>query len=508
MSKGTQVVTDRDVLQETILRASEQVYKVAKAAYGPKAGNVILGFKHGAPLLSRDGVTNIKRIKLENPLEDDIAQVIAQASEKNNQKVGDGTTGVPILAHHLLLAARRLESKGVNPMEIADKLKEAELIALNYIDFIKKKSSDKYLQKIATVSAGDPELGAMIADILQEIGVNGGVMIEQYEGLGVHNEIIDGFYFNKGYKDTDLINDPSANQSNHTEIPILISNKTFNTELEIGPVLNKIVQAGIKELIVIGEVNNAALETLKMTRAKGLLLAIPVDPAYTVGGRSLFLEDIAIKVGGQVYNGVEFDVETHLGFAKEVLITEHATTILDGDGEKDLVKERIKNLKEQLADEEHPQSIQFIKDRLARLTGKMAIIRVGGAIEFEREETKLRVQDAVCAVQSAMKDGILPGGGVALARVKGTEFDEAFVQPFKALFENAGLNSETYLARLEDAEAWHGFNLRNITDKPLDMLQEGIIDPSLVVSEVVTNSTALVRGLITASAALPDPEKE
>jgi len=508
MVKATQVITDRDALQDKIARASEQVYKVAKAAYGPKAGNVVLGFKHGAPLLSRDGVTNIKRIKLADPVEDDIAQVIMQASEKNNQKVGDGTTAVVILTHHLLLAARRLESKGLNPMEIAEKLREAEKIALDYIQSIKKESKDEYLQKIATVSAGDPDLGAMIADIMQEVGKDGGVMIEQYEGLGVHNEIIDGFYFHKGYKDTDLINDQAANQSNHTEVPIFISNKTFNTEIEIAPVLNDIVRAGHKEIIMIAEINNLALETLKMSRAKGLLLAVPVDPAYTVGGRTLFLDDIAIKTGGKVYNGVQFNVEEHLGFASEVLVTEHATTILDGDGDKTLIKERIKNLKEQLKDEEHPQSIQFIKDRLARLTGKMAIVRVGGAIEFEREEVKLRVQDSVSAVQSAMKDGILPGGGSALARVKGTEFDDAFTQPFKALFDNAGLNPESYLARLEGVDAWQGFNLRNISDKPVDMLKEGVIDPSLVISEVVTNAIALVRGLITASAALPDPDKE
>jgi len=508
MVKATQVITDRDALQDKIARASEQVYKVAKAAYGPKAGNVVLGFKHGAPLLSRDGVTNIKRIKLADPVEDDIAQVIMQASEKNNQKVGDGTTAVVILTHHLLLAARRLESKGLNPMEIAEKLREAEKIALDYIQSIKKESKDEYLQKIATVSAGDPDLGAMIADIMQEVGKDGGVMIEQYEGLGVHNEIIDGFYFHKGYKDTDLINDQAANQSNHTEVPIFISNKTFNTEIEIAPVLNDIVRAGYKEIIMIAEINNLALETLKMSRAKGLLLAVPVDPAYTVGGRTLFLDDIALKTGGKVYNGVQFNVEEHLGFAREVLVTEHATTILDGDGDKALIKERIENLKDQLKDEEHPQSIQFIKDRLARLTGKMAIVRVGGAIEFEREEVKLRVQDSVSAVQSAMKDGILPGGGSTLARVKGTEFDDAFTQPFKALFDNAGLNPESYLARLEGVDAWQGFNLRNISDKPVDMLTEGIIDPSLVISEVVTNAIALVRGLITASAALPDPDKE
>ena len=348
----------------------------------------------------------------------------------------------------------------------------------------------------------------MLSDVLQEVGKDGGVMIEGYEGLGVHNEIVDGFYFNKGYKDTDLINDQAENQSNHKEIPVIVSNKTFNTEVEIAPLLNEIVKSGYKEVIIIGEINNAALETLKMTRAKGMLLAVPIDPPYTVGGRSLFLDDIALKVGSEVYNGADFTIEKHLGYADEVLVTEYATTIVGGDGDQKAIEGRLEALKKQLDDEEHPQSIQFIKDRMARLTGKMAIIRVGGAIEFEREELKLRVQDAVCAIQSAMRDGVLPGGGSVLARIKGTEFDDAFKQPFKTLFENAGLNPESYIAKLENAGTWEGFNLRNITDKPVDMLEEGIIDPSLVMTEVVSNAIALVRGLITASAALPDPDKE
>jgi chaperonin GroEL len=503
------VLTDRDVLQAKIAEASEALYQVAKSAYGPKAGNVMLGFKHGAPLLSRDGVTNIKLVRLADPVADDAAQAIKQVSEKNNQKVGDGTTAVVILTHHLLKAAQRLEGKGLNPMEIAAKLKEAEAVAHTYIDSIKKPVvDDEFLEKVATISAGDPELGAMIADIMKEVGKDGGVMIEQYEGLGVHNELIDGFYFHRGYKDTDLINDPTANQSNHYNVPILISNKVMNTEVDIAPVLNAAVKAGIKELIIVGEVNHAAIETLKMTRAKGLMMAVAIDPPYVVGGRSLFLDDIAVMTGGEIYNGVDFNVEQHLGFAKEVLVTEHSTTILEGDGEADLIKKRIEDLHGQLKEAEHPTTIQFIKDRLARLTNKMAIIRVGGAIEFERDEVRLRVQDAVCAVQSAMKDGILPGGGTTLARITGTDFDDAFRQPFRQLVANAGLNQDAYLAKLEDSKVWEGFNLRNMTDKPIDMLEAGVIDPSLVISEVVTNAVAIVSGLITASAAIAHPVKD
>lgn len=503
------VTTNRDDLQDKISEASQILYDVAKSAYGPAAGNVMLGFKHGAPLLSRDGVTNIKMVRHHDPVVDDAIQALKQASEKNNQKVGDGTTAAVILSHHLLVAAQRLEGKGYNPMDIAKKLKQAEKTVVDWIDEIKKPvDSDEFLDQVATVSAGDPELGAMISDVMKEIGKDGGVVIEQYEGLGVHNEIIDGFYFHKGYKDTDLINDPADNQSRFDDVAVLISNQTFNTEVEIAPVINEVVKAGIKELVIIGDVNNAALQTLKLTRAKGLLVATPVDPPYVVGGRSLFLDDIALMTGGEVYNGIAFDPAKHLGQAREVIITEHATTILDGDGDKEAIKERVKTLRKQLEEESHPSSIQFIKDRLARLTNKMATIKVGGAVEFERDEIKLRVQDAVCAVQSAMKDGILPGGGTVLARVEGTEFDDAFRQPFKQLVQNAGLNPEQYIAKLEESKLWEGFNLRNITDKPINMLDEGIIDPSLVVKEIVSNSVAIVAGLITASAAISYEVKE
>lgn len=495
------VLTEREPLQQKIAKASETLYQMAKAGYGPGAGNAILGFRHGPPMLSRDGVTNIKQVRSEDAFEDDIIQAIREVSEKNNQKVGDGTTAVVILAYHLYTAARILEAQHINPMEIAARLKAAEQIVLKQIDEIKQPIGER-LEQIATVSAGDPDLGAMIADIMKEVGVDGGVIIEQYEGLGVHNELINGFYINRGYKDTDLINNPSLNQSSHVDVPILISNKTFNTNVDIGPVLDSINKAGFKEVIMVGEVQNEALQTLKLAKGKGVLLVVPIDPPYAVGGRTLFLDDIALMTGAKVYDGTEFDAGEYLGEAKEVLVNGYSTTIVGGDGKPTEVAERVKSLKEQLEEETHPQSIQFIKDRLARLTNKMAIIKVGGAIEFERDEVKLRVQDAVCAVQSALKDGILPGGGVFLARVTGTEFDDAFKQPFKQLVANSGKNPEALLPLVEAAGVWEGFNLRNMTDKPVDLLEQGIIDPSLVIKEIVTNAVSVVSGLITANAAI------
>ncbi len=498
--KAPSIETDRLKLQAKIAEGARIFYDVAKSAYGPKAGNVMLGFRHGSPLLSRDGVTNLSRLGHEDLTIDNTIKVLNQASQKNNQKVGDGTTAAAILAYHLLIAAQSMEAQHINPMEIATRLHEAEKTALDYINSLSIPVTDEMLDFVATVAAGDKELGAMIADIMREVGKDGGVVIEQYEGLGVQNEIIDGFYFGKGFKDTDLINMPATNTSSHENVPILISNKTFRTGVEIKEVLEG-VASSFKELVLIGEVEGEALQTLKLARAKGVIAVTPVDPPYVVGGRTLFLDDLAIMTGATVYNGESFSLDM-LGHAKEVLITEWATTVLGGDSDPELVKERIESLQDQVKELDHPSSIQFVKDRLARLTGKMAIIKVGGAVEFERDETKLRVQDAVCAVQSSMKEGVVPGGGVTLARITGTDFDDAFKQPFRQLVSNAGKNPDAFLAKLNQDEAWSGFNLRDITFEPVNMMEAGVLDASLVATEVVRNAVSVVAGLITASAAV------
>ena len=449
------LLIDRNEVQKKIKEASSILYEVAKAAYGPGSSNVILGFTHGAPLFSHDGVTNLKMVRDTDPFIDDIIQAIKTVSEQNNQKVGDGTTAVVILTHHLLMAAQKMEGLGVPQREIVAKLNTAREIALEYIDSLKKpvelnkKTSEGYLQKVATISANDAQIGAMISDIMHEIGSDGGVVIESYEGLGVHPEIVDGFYFGQGYRDTTLINDPTNNQSSHTNVPILISSRKFATNVDIGPVLEKLIQTGIKEFILIGDTSDEVGQALEMAKSKGIIMTCAVDAPFVSGSRTLFLEDIAMLTGAKVYDGIDFEPEEHLGYAKEVLVTSGSTTILGGDGDKDALEERIKVLRTQVGEATHPQSIQFAKDRLARLAGKMAKIKVGGALESERDELKLRIQDAVSAVQSAVKDGIIPGGGTTLARITGTDFDNAFQQPFRTLMINAGLNPDAYLAKLD-----------------------------------------------------------
>jgi chaperonin GroEL len=506
--------TDRAKVQQNAKEASTKLYEVAKSAYGPGSSNVILGFTHGNPLFSHDGVTNIKMVRDSNTFIDDIIGAIRTVSEQNNQKVGDGTTAVVILAHHLLMAAQKMEGLGVPQKEIVAKLNDARETALAYIESIKKpvtleKDADTYLAKVATISAGDPEIGQMIADIMQDIGMDGGVMIESYEGLGVHPDIVDGFYFNKGYYDTHFINDPTNNQSNHFNVPIFISSRKMATGVDVLPVLEAVRSKGLKEFILLADMSDEAGQIVLNNRGKGIIYAMPVEPPFVSGSRSLFLDDIALLTGGKVYDGGDIDdITEYLGFAQEVLVTASSTTVIGGDGDKDAVADRIEVLRAQVSEATAQQSILFAKERLARLAGKMAKIKVGGALELERDELKLRIQDAVSAVQSAVKEGVVPGGGCTLAQVSGTDFDDAFKQPFRILMQNTGANPDAYLAKLSPSKPWHGFDLMHLSDKPEDMLKLGVIDATLVSKETVRNSISVVIGLIMAGAQLAQPEKD
>ncbi len=479
-----------------------KTYKMAKASYGPRAGNALIEQNYGAPIVSRDGVTNVQKIRLEDPIENMAAEVIVQSSKKNNEKVGDGTTAVVILAYYLYKEAKKMVGAGINRMEVARQLEETAEKVLNYLDSIKKPVDKKLLRYVAMTSASDPELGEMIYDVVKEIGEDGGVTIEDYDGVGIYSELVDGFYFKKGFSDPRLINDSLNRESIHQNIPILISDKRLATVTDIAPILDICIGSNIKNLVIIGEVEPEALDVLMINRMKGLINTVVVDLPYYAGQRSMYMDDMATMIGAQVYlsgaNPLDFNINM-LGAAEKVVITEYSTTIIGGDGNQEDIDQRIDVIRQHLKEAASPQAVELVRDRLSKLTGKIAIIKVGGAIGAEQGEVKLRVQDGVCAVQAAQKDGILPGGGTALAKLKDIPFIDAYKQPFRQLFNNAGLNPDFYLAKIESAPVWKGFNLKNLTDKPVDMMETGVLDPSLVIKEVVQNATSVAVSLIKTS---------
>ncbi len=483
--------------QAKIAEAFKLVYQVAKVAYGPKAGNALLGSiqQFGTPLISRDGVTNIKFIYEEDEQVDQVIQTIKEASKQSNKKAGDGTTAVAILAYHLYEEGRKLVSGGHNKMEVSYAIEKAASEALKYIDSIKKPVTPELLSSIARISANDEAIGSMIADVINEVTMDGGIIVEDFAGIGIHNEIMDGFYFQRGFTDVRLINNRELLQAEYKDVAILLTDKKLSTVIDIAPVIKKTVDSGIKSLVIIGEVADDALQVLLLSKGQGVIDTIVVDPGLYSGNRALFLEDIAILTDGKVYNGDKDFDKSWLGMAEKVVISETSTVIIGADGDTDKVKGRIKQLKDQLKEAASPVTMAAIKDRLSKLTGKVGIVRVGAATAPEQKEIKLRVEDAVCAVQAAMRDGIVPGGGVALAHVSGTQFDKAFKQPFRQLMDNAGLNPDERIAKLT-------------SDEPVNLLESGVIDPALVIKEVIRNASSVAAILTTVGVIIGVKNKE
>jgi len=363
VSKQVREVISDEELDAKIARGVEAIYKVAKAAYGPGAGNAILELPYGDPMISRDGVTNVKNVYLEDAVENMAARTIVQASKKNNTKVGDGTTAVVILARNLYKEARKLIGAGYNRMQVAKMLEKTALEIIAQIDKIKIDVDSKLLKHVAVVSAGDEALGHLIADVIGAVGLDGGVIVEDFAGSGTYSELVKGLYFRRGFTHVNLINDPTAVQSVHEDVDILISDKPLRTAADITPLIGKIIEGGNQgaEVVIIADVQEEALATLILNKLKGVLNATVVDVPNSGPMRSLFLEDIAIVTGGQVLtigaNPNSFTKDM-LGGADKVIINELETTIIGAQGQSDVAQKRINDLRQQLAElEKHYMTV-------------------------------------------------------------------------------------------------------------------------------------------------------
>lgn len=488
--------------RDKITQGIQIMYEVARAAYGPKAGNVL--YEHnwpiGAAKLSRDGVTNLKKVTIRDRAANIAAKAVLQASEKNNAVAGDGTTAVALLTYHLYMAGRKLIGNGYNQMEVARMIDETAEKALEYIDSVKQPLTNEDLLAVAKVSSGDDGIAELLANIVQEVG-EGGVTVEEHFGLGVYGEVIEGFYMRKGFTDARLVKDFGALSSDFEKVPIFLSDRVITDAKEMAQIVAKIKNHGHKELLILGEVTHGALEYLVTERnsPNGLLSTLAGIPA-TAGMKSIVLEDVALLTGGRVYgqgeNVSNFSID-HLGAAGRVVVEELSTTIMDGAGEAKAIKARISELERQLDDERASITVNVLKDRIARLKGKIGIVKVGAPTDIDREELRLRIDDAVCALQAAKREGTVPGGGTTLARVTGTPFDDALQKLFIELMHNAGEKAEFKLAKVLEKEIGYGYDLKNITDEPIDLREAGIVDPALVIKEVVRNAASVASRLIT-----------
>lgn len=509
---NTRKIISGDELDRKTLNGVEAAYEVAKTAYGPRSGNVSIEASYGSPQYSHDGVLNLSNLHVEEPVANMAIDTIVQASKSTNIKAGDGTTAATILAYHLYIEARKLVvAHADSRMNIARALQQVSAEVVKYIDSIKIDATDELLKDVAIISASDDALGAMLADTIKEIGEYGGVVIENFAGSGVYNDIVEGFYFRKGFTEANLINDPSNLESRFENVAILVTEKRIQTVTDIAIILDKILDKEVRELVIVGTVEPEAIATLIKNRLGGVITVSVVDASVFGSFRTLFFDDLATYCGAKVLtpgaNADDFEFDM-LGEGK-VVMNEFSTTIFNADGDKDVLKARVKQLEEELSLAESAVTQEAIRERLGRLKGSVALVKVGGATEAEQKEVKERVRDAICAVQAAMKDGVVPGGGTTLvhAPVEGM-FATTFKQPFRVLMESAGHNAEKALWQVESSELWKGYDLRKAGLTLVNLKKSGVVDPALVIKEVVKNATSVASELIKTTIALPLADRE
>ena len=513
MTKLSRSIVYGKELDQKLAAGVEAAYLVANACYGPASGNALIELNYGFPISSRDGVTNLRKVYLQDPEENMAARTIVQASEKSNKLVGDGTTAVAILSYYLYMEAMKLISGGHNRMEVSRLLRKIAADVIDQIDKMKRPTTPELSRFVAKVSASDEAIGDMIADVIERVGLEGNIIVEEFDGIGTYDEEVDGFYFRKGFTNEFLINNLTSLESRLDNPDIFICEKTLRTAADVNPILNKVIEAGGHgmELVLIGEVIEEALATVALNKAKGNIAVTLVDVPVFGPMRALFMEDIAIYTGGKVFpsgaNSASFTTDM-LGGAERFIVNSFSTTIIGGEGATEDLNARVDDLRTQLRESENLVDKEEIRKRLSALTGKVAIVRVGAPTEVDRGEVQLRVEDAIAATQSAIRDGIVPGGGLALARVKVKAFSEAFKAPFKTLVDNAGYNSQEALFKALEKPTWYGYDLRSYTGKPVDLLKAGILDPAEVTKETVRNAVSVVSTLITTTVSISFKDRE
>ena len=501
-----------------------------KVTLGPRGRNVAIDKKWGAPTVTHDGVTVAKEIELENHFQNMGAQMLKQAATKTNDVAGDGTTTATVLAQAIVTEGLRNLAAGANPMLMKRGIDAATAAV---VEEIKKQATPLQghgdIEHIATVSANDAEVGKMLAEAMDKVGRDGVITIEEGKGLKLEVEYTEGMQFDRGYISPYFITDSARMEASIDEPYLLITDKKISAITEIVPVLEKLVQTGRKELIIIAEdVDGEALATLVVNKLRGILNVLAVKAPGFGDRRKDMLRDIATLTGGQVISeelGKKLDATTlaDLGQARRVLSTKDDTTIVEGRGSQSEIEGRINQIKAQVEETTSDYDREKLQERLAKLSGGVAVIKVGAATEVELKEKKARVEDALHATRAAVEEGIIPGGGVTLLRsAKAVEsltlegdqkvgadiLRRALEEPVRQLVRNAGLEGSVVVQHLsqEDRTNW-GFDV--MSEDYIDLVAAGIIDPAKVTRSALENAASVAGMILTTEALVTDaPEKK
>lgn len=515
--------------REKVLAGAKQLYDAVKVTFGPKGQNVVIEKSYGGPTITHDGVTVAEAVDLgsteENLGEQIGAKLIKSAAQKLNKVAGDGTTTVTVLTYNILNEANKLIAAGVNPMELRKGIEEAGAEIIKGIEKSAEKieGDDKKVAEVASISAGDKEIGQLIADVISKIGKDGIVTVEQGQGLEMEQEIVEGFTYDKGYSSPFFVTDTNRQEALFEKPLVLITDKKISSAQELIPLLEQCAQAGRKDLVIIAEeVSGEALSVLVLNKLKGVFNTLVLKAPSFGDRRKEIMEDIAILTDATVVSGdkgmklEEVGMEV-LGTCDKVLATKDETTIIKGAGNKKAVADRIALIQSQAKLEKSDYAREELEKRAAALLGKVAVIKVGGASEAEIDEKKFRVDDAVAATKAALAEGIVTGGGVTLVNLAASlkaDTDgakivkKALEAPFIHIIENAGLNSQALLAEVEKAKPGQGINVMEPEKGLVDLKKAGVVDPAKVTKEAVQSATSIAATAITMGALIVDiPEK-
>jgi chaperonin GroEL len=522
-----QIIFDEKA-RSALKRGVDQLANAVKVTLGPKGRNVVIDKSYGAPVITKDGVTVAKEIELEDKFENIGAEIVKEVASKTNDAAGDGTTTATILAQAMITEGLKMVSSGISPIEIKLGMEKKTAAIVEHLKKMSKKiSSKEEIAQVASISANDKELGKQIAEAMDKVGNDGVVTVEEGQSFGVEVEVVEGMLFDKGYVSPYMITDSEKMRAEYADISILLTDKKIASVQEILPILEKVVQSGKKDLVIIAdEIEGEALTTFLVNKLRGTFNVLAIKAPGFGDRREAMMEDIAILTGGRLITekvGLKLENAelSDLGHARKVVSTKDNTTIVDGRGEEKAIKTRIEQIKKEKETSDSDYDKEKLQERLAKLSGGVAVIKVGAATETEMKEKKDRIEDALNATRAAIEEGVVPGGGLALAlaanafadaiddkkeSVGGKIIDIAILEPIKQLAANAGKDGSLILYNIikehKAGKTNYGYNA--MTDKFEDMIDAGIIDPTKVVRSALEHASSAAAMFLTTEAVITD----
>ena len=510
-------------------RGVDKLANAVKVTLGPKGRNVVLDRGFGSPMVTKDGVTVAKEIELEDKFENLGADLVKEVASKTNDVAGDGTTTATVLAQAMVAEGLRNVTAGTNPQAIRRGIEKGVEAVVAYIKAnIAKPIKGDEIEKVASISANDADIGKVIADAMKKVGESGVITVEESQSFGVTVDVVEGMQFDRGYVAPHMITSAERMEAAYQDVYILVTDKKISSIQDVLPVLEKVAATGKKELVIIAEdVDGEALTTLVVNKLRGTFMTLAVKAPGFGDRRKAMLEDIAILTGGKFVTdelGLKLETTelTDLGRASKVVSNKENTTIVAGAGDKQAIADRVASLKAQLKQTESDFDMEKLQERIAKLAGGVAVIKVGAATETEMKEKKHRIEDAVSATKAAVEEGIVPGGGVALVRalasldalkLSGDErvgvdlLRRALEEPMRMIASNAGKDGSVVIERVKNETGAFGYNAAE--DRFEDMLAAGIVDPAKVTRSALQNAASIAIMVITTECAVAEiPKKE